>query len=736
MKLSRLSVRTLTLRWLSAGVFVLQLVSSAAGAEEASLDVPLPGRLPEAGEVLRNIEIPGATREPLASRWYHASMEDRGYESTRVRPLDDPANPYRGQYEDWDRWFYGNYFAPNWTEPDFEPLKQARIKEQGGKSDQWRDYHSFVSADGWLIPQRQTWRKQTQLPAGATLASSSGGFFPEIGDELLFRYRSAGCMPVAMAERRSHEEALAMAPDYPPIPGWLGGNPPQEALMTLEGDWLCLGPLGGQVSAADWPEAPGVWYEATRREPCFLYDKDGKLLIRAMQIGVPRGPGGFAALYGNQELAMQLNFVSGRRDSNDANIYGIWWTGRGIFPDAGKSPREPIKLQWARDYHGADIDLNAPLRPYHATLCMPISAEQLGLLYRAQLELGLTSASASPHSGTAEGPVTAVNSDPQPRTRWAIASSTPPFRGALEYDARPVLAHDSAGNPYAGQYQEIDDWLWQHEGWPDPANFNIVLDLRGRPIDKNSSENGETWQQLRTRVDAKGYPLPLALALTLEHEALYGAGTRQAEAEARLAGTSFMHSGGTLSPELQKTLRSEIWPALAAYYPRIPDWLGQNPVGKALILPSGEVVTYGELGSWRELLKPEAENLLLPWQSNDGVFHNWPATPQQTSSCRYSADGRLLGSFPSASMMMDMPPWQALFEPGLAQVAQDARTLGMRVFSRGQYLAIQDVAGSREASYYDLNGVPLNASQFERSQQQRFLDWPVIHVLWEFQKQP
>jgi hypothetical protein len=34
-----------------------------------------------------------------------------------VRPLDDPANPYRGQYTDYDRWFHAHY-VPEVTEEE------------------------------------------------------------------------------------------------------------------------------------------------------------------------------------------------------------------------------------------------------------------------------------------------------------------------------------------------------------------------------------------------------------------------------------------------------------------------------------------------------------------------------------------------------------------------------------------------------------------------------------------
>jgi hypothetical protein len=32
----------------------------------------------------------------------------------QVRPIDDPGNPYLGQYSDYDRWFWDNY-DPNVT---------------------------------------------------------------------------------------------------------------------------------------------------------------------------------------------------------------------------------------------------------------------------------------------------------------------------------------------------------------------------------------------------------------------------------------------------------------------------------------------------------------------------------------------------------------------------------------------------------------------------------------------
>lgn len=724
---------------LLAGVLLFAAQGPAAAAENSSQPVPANapasgGRLPQYGEVLRGVEIPPDTTLPLASRWYYETQDDKGYEYTRVRPLDDPANPYLGQYEDWDRWFYGNYFAPNWGGIEFEPLKQARIAQQGGSAEQWGDYYSFVSPEGWLIPQCQTWRFYTEVVPGTTLAGHQSIPYGRADAQVKFWFHSAGCMPEELAQRRQHEEALAMAVDYPPIPAWLGENPPQEALTTLEGDWLCLGPLGGSVSLEDWPSDMLSKYGGLRREPSYLYKPDGRVIGQAPMIGMPSSPIDFAALYGEEAIARRLGTISEQDDGTEPNIYAFWWTGYGNFPEPELARSEPMVLEWARDYRGNPIDINAPLSRYHNTTCMPIGAPQLAAIYQAQLELGLTDSTPSPFAGTAEGPVVSGDSKSRPRTRWAVGTESPPRGHFGSPPPRPVRSINSPGNPYANEYGAIDGWIWEHEGWENPKQSNAIS-LTGDSLQLGVEPSATPgWQQLRTRVDKDGYAMPLALALQLEHEALYGTPEQRQSANARLADSMYMHSGGVLDPELQEQLSTSLWPALASYYPQIPDWLGQQPVQSALIMPDGQVVTYGELGSWED----ETATAALPILPSVGQGYGMAAGRARTVNrrlCRYSASGELLGSLPlSRGQSPDSLPWQALFEPGLMQVADSARSLGQAVYSQGQYMAVQDRNDVGTTQFYDLTGAPVDPEQLAQAAQTRWLDWADIQAVWKLQQ--
>jgi hypothetical protein len=141
-----------------------------------------------------------------------------------------------------------------------------------------------------------------------------------------------------------------------------------------------------------------------------------------------------------------------------------------------------------------------------------------------------------------------------------------------------LLAPDDPSNPYKGQYREWDLWLAQHEATEQVA----FLDGK-RP---------EKWVSLSTCVDRSGAIVPLLEASRILHEGLaHGNEAYYKDLPYRVRGE------GEMEPALYQQYMDEETSLMASYFPPIPEWLAANPPRESILVPSGEVVTLGLLGS-------------------------------------------------------------------------------------------------------------------------------------------
>lgn len=275
-------------------------------------------------------------------------------------------------------------------------------------------------------------------------------------------------------------------------------------------------------------------------------------------------------------------------------------------------------------------------------------------------------------------PITAIAEDPQESAKlvsWA------PGLGLIE-----VKDLDDPANPYKGQYGPWDYWL--HENQHDMTDEEV-----------EAWNDGEVTPGKRLEiicVDAAGYQIPVA------------AWDRQArERERRSANLSAVGNElepprnirrfefyGELPPEIEQGMFDARMEVAADYVPRIPEWLGQAPPLQALVLPTGEVVAYGELGTGADY---------------DWHVEHCNSTVRHGDHHRYSADGKLLAKLPREEL------WAKLFSPDLDQILPSFSGDNHYILMESGYVAIygvdeRGVLSMEPIALFDYDGTPVPAN--------------------------
>ncbi len=146
-----------------------------------------------------------------------------------------------------------------------------------------------------------------------------------------------------------------------------------------------------------------------------------------------------------------------------------------------------------------------------------------------------------------------------------------------------VLPMDAEANPYAGQYEAWDVWVFENAVNPESTE-------RDQATDEVSQPGHEI---LRINVTPEGFAVPIRVYFN----ELYSPDSQEIT-----NCPYYLTAEGTVPPTLRNELVKMAAQLRAASLPEIPAWLvGDLPLW-ALILPSGEVVTMGELGSGTGLL--------------------------------------------------------------------------------------------------------------------------------------
>lgn len=654
---------------------------------------------------------------------------DAAFSLIDVRPLEDPANPYLGLYSDVDRWIMAHPNSERLQKqlwPDLGNMLPAQLPQQPG------DMSLCVAVDpaGWLIPftqQRQTslrrldthtvreallpvpWDEQ-QVPP---LLPASGSASPEIVQQIW------------------HERWAARAQQVPPIPAWLAEHPPLLTRFLPRGLFLCVGEMGTHLSdprfsQPDWAFA----YDADNFELSYIYDSQGKLL---------HSGGAFNQYDSLREVLSGRSYTPHIINTSDFRELppGQFTLQGSIFKavvegEAGRRGHlEARRIMSAEDVFGDAIDLDAPAGIYGMEFGPGLTGGELATVYQLQLEQGLTSAdSRSPYAGTAEGPQVAASFEP--RVPHKLASPSGGLNIINQHERRVVLPLDAPGNPYSARYSEWDSWLWEHYNNWDTASARS-FDRNGVEL-KNPPPPG-TWVEMNAYVDSQGYMLPVLESQRLSE--LYWHASTAAERDAareQCKGYFKIRGGARLSDEELHRLNAALWPRLADLYPKVPDWLIAMPVGYALILPDGQVVTRGYAGCWQPFI--EAKDLAVMPPSLKGLQYS-RTVPQQAVEkvqCRYSAGGELLASQPSDPYATSAP-WQVMFNMSLLQVAETARGLGQYVGSSGPYLTVQDPAAGGGEIWYGLDGTPWEPASAPVMAGCQWLEYPEYYAVYMLQQE-
>ncbi len=679
---------------------------------------------------------PGPNGEPV--------LEIRESGPVYLQSLDDPANPYRNDYSEYDRWVHSNLMYPSRDElaafGGFRSDEGAALRSSYPEG--FALFQAETDAQGFQIPYSQMMtrfeRNVDGEKLGDVLLKGWHGFYdsPAQREEYAAHasFYAGGVIPPQIAEQREQELWQKRAGLYPPVPAWLGQNPPLHSIFVPNGEILCYGPLGLEVTGI--PGRAGGQNYVFMVEPCgelwYRYSADGKLLGK-YDLGsyaihpdwrVIYWPGIGETLNG---YLKQRTPETKRQRFSQSTSYGyvaVLDYGEGGYGyQADGKEAEPKALAGLWDFNGSAVDPSTRLSGQRQYAGNALDRDTISRVYKAQLSLGLVSADTlSPYAGTPDGPVTGG-----PRPWCPIATGKDRSSGSF---ADPVCAEpvskprdwvlvrplDDPQNPYRDEYKPWDHWAYAnaHRMVPDEQidwtayqdRYKELQTLAAKEKRELTREENEEltsfmthkvppdWQSITVYVDENGWPLPLgSKRLSVFTEPDLNLDVREPAWYSRsYDGYMQFQAGGVMEPELQAAYNREGYRAVLKTLPAIPDWLMRAPVREALFMPNGDVITWGPLGSWDPDSSKDSKERKLP--SWDDTYY------------RYNSAGELQSSLPRKT-----GPLSALYNLGMVQVYETANTLGYEAAGGPGVLIYKDKESKQIVSAWDWQGNALDFSQ-------------------------
>jgi hypothetical protein len=233
-----------------------------------------------------------------------------------------------------------------------------------------------------------------------------------------------------------------------------------------------------------------------------------------------------------------------------------------------------------------------------------------------------------------------------------------------------VRGLDDPENPYKDDYKAWDLWIYMHE--------LSVLEAQGI---SNPGIGRDGWSYYSMSVDEDGFPVPRLMEKRDRYERLKHGSDANTEAGRC---THSIQSMGAMDFDMQHRMQLAEDAVLGEYMPEIPQWLARGAPEWAMILPDGEVVTCGPVGSVNPLtLEPGAEQ-------NDRFY-------------RYTPEGAFVDSTEPGQLWLQLF-WDA--DRVIAKYNSD------KVFciDRNGYLVIISTDTRKTVALYDLDGTRLNTS--------------------------
>jgi len=233
-----------------------------------------------------------------------------------------------------------------------------------------------------------------------------------------------------------------------------------------------------------------------------------------------------------------------------------------------------------------------------------------------------------------------------------------------------VRGLDDPANPYLEAYEPWDLWVYMHE----PS----MLEAQGL---SNVGISRDGWNRYSMSVDENGFPVPRLMAKRDNYERLkHGS---DAETEAGRC-THSIQALGAMDFDLQHRMQLAEDALLGEYMPEIPQWLARGAPEWAMILPDGEVVSYGPAGSMEQLV---------------------PGLISKERDCfyRYTPEGRQIDRTEPGQL------WLQLFWD-VDSVVDKYNGDKVYFFDRNGYLIVNDADTYKPLAVYDLDGSRLGAN--------------------------
>lgn len=290
----------------------------------------------------------------------------KGVPPLDVHSLDDPQNPYHGQYGAWDYWFFEHAGTPN------EEMQHESY--MGTAPANWLSVDIRVDSNGYPVPYLVSLHyKYSQIALGEPYG-------------MAYRYESYGEMPYELWDEYQDAILKVNAQFISPIPAWLADNPPLVARIWTDGSVITHGPLGSWNGEGDVvPNGKGGWHYLP--DPYYLYSPDGELICRTAwddwEQNVFTGPF-------NPDDPLDALFYSGWADKVFWHSRACGWRGPGIINAYwvlyDSNTRERLVIyDWDGTKLPADFDINAR----DANKTGRLMGGNLKKLRQFQLELGI-----------------------------------------------------------------------------------------------------------------------------------------------------------------------------------------------------------------------------------------------------------------------------------------------------------------------------------------------------------
>ncbi len=676
-----------------------------------------------------------------------------------LQPLDAPGNPYAGQYSDYDRWVYENALMMpeedirryyDYESPEAEAWRQALPQD-------WQLLEGFADQQGFLLPELVVFARRTEQhnrPADWALEyfdtneAVQWWEYSDLRDAV--RIWAAGVPETAMMQAYYTNFSELQSAEYPPIPAWLGEQPPLEAIFVPNGEILCHGPLGLKLPVG---EDSNAWRFQHGELLWYRYSAEGRRL-GTFDFPSPYSPN-WTLIYwpGQTEQLQSLYTDNVWPNSRNGVLSVVLHEPETLGNDPGSVdyhwPR-PLAVLACFDYDGTPLDPQAVLPAWRMNQGNALPMEIIAQAYQQQLDAGLTSRdSLSPFAGTAEGP-SVFDDKEDAGGLYAHKGFTNEAQVLASYevnDGRPkysvkVRRLDDPDNPYRDQYGPWDSWLLAQQGqrnsreeerWAEldqqRAELRAAAEAEGREYTEEEKlkldpgyyapDPGDPWEYFEVVVDPDGWVIPLLETEQREYQPHLSWDLREALVTPGRGIDFIFQAGGVMPADMRRRLEAARARLRSQGKITVPDWLIAQPVGSAAFAPNGDIITFGPLASIDPALPaepPEARQL----PSYVAAYY------------RYDSSGNLLGTLPAAAN-----PSTAIFDITLLQRWEEASAIGQGCYEMYGVFQVTDPLSGSTLAAYDWDGTRLDVTQplLPRLPFFDWFSWEDLQALYDTQQE-